>query len=105
MSPRLIALAGVLFGTILLGAIVLSGCSRKPTATGSQQERAPSTGLPRQLCDVDWDGDCDAHDYDLAVGSAGKCLGEAGYERGADTNRDGCVTREEVDKLFPDRAK
>lgn len=92
-------LAPWLVGAVLGVGVMLTWLvsSDKRSAPVDPQMKA----LPRQPCDVDWNGDCDALDYDRGAAAQGTCLGDVGYRRFADADRDGCVTTEDVRRLFP----
>ena len=52
-------------------------------------------------CDNDSDGDCDIADYRLVMEAVGICSGKEGFNSLADADGDGCVTDQDVYRLFP----
>lgn len=54
-------------------------------------------------CDVDSDGDCDSNDYGAAMNFLGGCVGRKSYRQSLDVDKDGCITEDDLQKLFPSR--
>lgn len=52
------------------------------------------------ICDVDWDGICNATDYKTANNSIDTCWGETGYNISAESDGDGCITESDIKLLF-----
>jgi hypothetical protein len=64
----------------------------------------PPDGIPMGSCtrpraDLDWDGDVDAADTQIAIAAAGKCQGDVGYDPWIDMNADGCVDGVDADRI------
>lgn len=73
-----------------------------PAFTGSKYRGSPpQTFLSQAPCDIDWDGDCDQRDYSWARNAVGRCLNQVGYRRGADLDRDGCVSDRDFQSALP----
>ncbi len=96
-SSKIILLIIVLIIAVIVAIGTYSYLNR---SSGSEM-----IGFTRVPCDIDWDGDCEESDYNLAVKSIGKCLGDFGYERFADFDIDDCVTEEDLKKIFPEKFK
>jgi len=61
----------------------------------------PNKRLPCQIVgDLDWDGDCDEEDFQIASLALGTSRGQQGYSSLADVDGDGCVTQSDIDFLF-----
>lgn len=60
------------------------------------------TIVPNDPCDIDFDGDCDATDYELLRKVIGQCEDGDNYNEPADADDDGCVTENDLQILFPE---
>jgi len=56
--------------------------------------------LPFEICDLDYDGDCDNEDYIASIESLGKCSGEIVYNPLVDMDMDGCVDESDITEFF-----
>ena len=64
---------------------------------------AAQTQRFQKPCDIDLDGDCDSNDYGSAMRSLGGCVGRSNYRKAMDIDQDGCITEDDIQKLFPSR--
>jgi len=60
-------------------------------------------GSPLELCDMEWDGDCDREDCQIVTATLGTCWEENGYFSLADVDADGCVTALDIDLMLGSR--
>jgi hypothetical protein len=56
--------------------------------------------LPVRLCDMDWDGDCDLTDFQIATKALGTSWQDPNYYAVADADGDGHVTEADLNSLF-----
>jgi len=62
---------------------------------------APMIFESHEPCDIDFDGDCDADDYEIVARTMGQCIDGDNYIEPADANLDGCVDETDQQNLFP----
>lgn len=88
---------------VIMAAVVVLLFRDQPLASPplDDGQMPPMTREEFIPCDNDRDGDCDVDDYELVSGAMGRCVGEEGYNRLADQDRDGCVTEKDRMELFP----
>lgn len=104
ISALLIAITMVSISIIMV-AIGVSGGISITVSTGGKNLSAKD-GSSRAVglkwpCDIDQDGDCDTRDYDMAVNSIDRCVGQKSYRSSVDADQDGCVTLSDIQRLFP----
>jgi hypothetical protein len=63
------------------------------------QDVPSETMSARPICDVDFDGACDALDRQLFEAAQGLCAGGLGFLTAADLDRDGCISDLDIDGL------
>lgn len=68
---------------------------------GTPAEDAAVSGISTvQIGDLDWDGDCDAADFGLAISALGQTSGEPGYDPVLDVDGDGLVSDTDLHLIY-----
>lgn len=60
------------------------------------------TTVSYDICDIDFDGDCDTKDRAIFEAVMGQCINGDKYNEPADSDKDGCITEADRKRLFPE---
>lgn len=99
----LIAIAMVSISMIVVVLGIYGGTTFEVAANALNKNNKQDVKKIFKPCDIDSDGDCDAKDYNSSTDFLGLCAGRNNYRKSLDVDKDGCITEEDLQKLFPSR--